>query len=63
MAHDFLTIPGTSVSAEQLFSGAQHLCHESQALLKPQTIQQEMLTKMWIKDGLLKTVSLECSRG
>jgi hypothetical protein len=61
MARDFLAIPGTSVSVEQLFSSARHLCHESRASLKPRTIQ--MLTKMWIKEGLLKTVSLECSRG
>jgi hypothetical protein len=44
-------------------SSARHLCHESRASLKPRTIQEAMLTKMWIKEGLLKTASLECGRG
>jgi hypothetical protein len=63
MARDFLAIPGTSVSVERFFSRARHLCHESRASLKPKTITEAMLTKMWIKAGLLKKASLECGRG
>ncbi|KAF7351928.1 HATC-domain-containing protein [Mycena venus] len=63
MARDFLAIPGTSVSVERLFSSARHLCHESRSSLKPSTISEAMLTKMWIKDGLLKRASLDCGRG
>jgi hypothetical protein len=57
MGCDFLAIAGTSVSVECLFSDARHLCHESRPSLKPKTISEAMLTKMWIKDGLLERVS------
>ncbi|KAF7372567.1 hypothetical protein MVEN_00119300 [Mycena venus] len=63
MARDFLAIPGTSVSVERLFSSARHLCHESRVSFKASTISEAMLTKMWIKDGLLKKASLDCGRG
>ncbi|KDQ63990.1 hypothetical protein JAAARDRAFT_117154, partial [Jaapia argillacea MUCL 33604] len=54
MAQDFLAIPGTSVSIEQLFSKSQHLCTDLQSSLKAYTITEAMLTKMWIKAGLLE---------
>ncbi|KAF7349507.1 Dimer-Tnp-hAT domain-containing protein [Mycena sanguinolenta] len=63
IARDFLAIPGTSVSVERLFSSARHLCHESRASLNSKTISEAMLTKMWIKEGLLKRASLDCGRG
>lgn len=63
MARDLSAIPGTSVSVERLFSSVRHLCHELRGSLKPETITEAMLTKMWIKEGLLKEASLECGRG
>ncbi|KAJ6527501.1 hypothetical protein B0H19DRAFT_842187, partial [Mycena capillaripes] len=50
LARNFLAIPRTM---ERFCSHTRHLCHGSRASLKSQTITQAMLTKMWIKDGLL----------
>ncbi|KAJ6543032.1 hypothetical protein B0H19DRAFT_957438 [Mycena capillaripes] len=44
-----LAIPGTSVSAEHLFSRSRHLFHEARGSMKAATIMRAMLTKMWIK--------------
>jgi hypothetical protein len=54
MARDFLAIPGTSVSVDRLFSKSRHLCSDVRSSLKADTIMIAMLTKTWIKDGLLK---------
>jgi hypothetical protein len=63
MVRDFVAIPGTSVSVERLFSSARNLCHETRASMKSDTITEAMLTKMWIKAGLLKAATLDCGRG
>ncbi|RDB30671.1 hypothetical protein Hypma_005716 [Hypsizygus marmoreus] len=47
IAWDFLAIPGTSVSSR-------HFCAELRSSLKAKTIMQALLTKVWIKAGLLK---------
>ncbi|KAF5378354.1 hypothetical protein D9615_002986 [Tricholomella constricta] len=54
MARDFLAIPGTSVSVERLFSKSRHICTDLRSSLKARTIMQSLLTKVWIKSGLLK---------
>jgi hypothetical protein len=63
MAWDFLAIPGMSVSVERLFSQSRHLCHDTRSSFKAMTIMEAMLTKMWLKAGLLKHASLDCGRG
>lgn len=53
MARDFLAIPGTSVSVERLFSKSRHLCSDLRSSMKADTIMEAMLTRSWIRDGLL----------
>ncbi|KAJ7205513.1 hypothetical protein GGX14DRAFT_307907, partial [Mycena pura] len=50
---DFLATFSTSVSIECLFSSVQHVCRETRALMKSDTITEAMLLNMWIKEGLL----------
>lgn len=53
MAHDFLTIPATSVSVEQTFSKSHHICSDLRGSLKAETIQKALLAKVWIRSRLL----------
>ncbi|EIN07766.1 hypothetical protein PUNSTDRAFT_70285, partial [Punctularia strigosozonata HHB-11173 SS5] len=53
MARDFLAIPATSVSVERVFSKSRHICSDLRSSLRAETIQQALLTKVWIRSGLL----------
>ena len=53
MACDFLAIPATSVSVERTFSRSRHICSDLRCSLKAQTITQSLLSKVWIRSGLL----------
>jgi hypothetical protein len=53
MARDFLAIPATSVSVERTFSKSRHICTDLRSSLKVETIQKALLSKVWIRDGLL----------
>ncbi|KZT32142.1 hypothetical protein SISSUDRAFT_969573, partial [Sistotremastrum suecicum HHB10207 ss-3] len=50
MARDYLAIPAASVSVERMFSASRHLCSDSRASLNPETINQAMCIKLWLKD-------------
>ncbi|CAB5104360.1 unnamed protein product [Rhizophagus irregularis] len=49
MARDYLTILGTSVPVERIFSGGSDLITKRCSSLKPETIQMYMCLKNWIK--------------
>ncbi|KAF5328268.1 hypothetical protein D9758_017841 [Tetrapyrgos nigripes] len=53
-ACDFLAIPGTSVSVEQLFSKSCHLCSDVHSSMKAETTTQAMYAKVWLKDGFFE---------
>ena len=53
MAHDFLAIPATSVSVECTFSKLRHICSDLRCSMKADTITQSLLSKVWIRNGLL----------
>jgi len=54
MARDFLAIPATSVSVEQVFSKSRHICNSLRSSLKEKTITMALLTKVWIRSGLFE---------
>ena len=54
MARDYLAIPATSVSVEQVFSKSQHICRNLRSSLKEKTITMALLTKVWIWSGLFE---------
>jgi hypothetical protein len=53
MARDFLAIPATSISVERVFSKSRHICTDLRSSLKAETISEALLSKVWIKSGLL----------
>jgi hypothetical protein len=63
MARDFLAILGTTVSVERLFSKSRDLCHEARGSMKAEKIMRVILTKMWIKAGLLVIAPLAIALG
>jgi hypothetical protein len=56
MARDFLAIPATSVSVERIFSKSRRICQDLRSSLLAETIQEALLTKVWIRTGLFKLV-------
>ncbi|EEB97734.1 hypothetical protein MPER_02884, partial [Moniliophthora perniciosa FA553] len=54
MARDFLAIPATSVSVERVYSQSRHICQDLWSALKAETVSEAMLSKAWIKSGLLE---------
>ena len=52
MAQDYLAIPVTVVSVEQLFSSSRYLCTDVCSSLKVGLITMAMCTKQWMREGL-----------
>jgi hypothetical protein len=53
MARNLLAIPATSVSVEGVFSKSRHICTDLRSSLKAETVTQALLSKVWIRSGLL----------
>ena len=62
MAHDFLAIPATSASVECTFSKSQHICSDLWCSMKADAITQSLLSKVWIRNGLLDPNAPELRR-
>ncbi|KAJ3998080.1 hypothetical protein F5050DRAFT_1547185, partial [Lentinula boryana] len=45
--------PKTSVSVERTFSKSRHICSDLHGSLKAETVQKALLSKVWIRSGLL----------
>jgi len=56
MARDYLAIPAASVAVERTFSRSHHICADLRSSRKAETIRQALLTKTWIRAGLLDVV-------
>lgn len=53
MARDYLAIQGSSVAVERVFSKSRHICADLRSSLKAPTIRKALLSKVWIRSGLL----------
>ncbi|KAJ3713426.1 hypothetical protein C8R42DRAFT_752352 [Lentinula raphanica] len=53
MARNFLAISATNVSVERTFSKFCHICANLKSSLKANTIREALLSKVWIRSGLL----------
>lgn len=62
MARDFLPIPATSVSVERVFSKSRHICTDLRSSLRAETVREALLTKVWIRNGLLDVVKQPTKR-
>src|ERR1700733_395610 len=62
MARDFFAIPATSVSVERVFSKSCHICTDLRSSLKAETISEALLSKVWIREGLLDVNELKPPR-
>lgn len=56
VARDILAIPATSVAVERVFSKSRHICTDLRSSLKAETVREALLTKVWIRGGLLGMV-------
>ncbi|ESK95207.1 hypothetical protein Moror_1025 [Moniliophthora roreri MCA 2997] len=48
-----LAIPATSILVKRVFSQSRHICQDLQSALKAETLCEALLSKAWVKSGLL----------
>jgi len=52
MAKDYLAIPATSVSSEQVFSSAENMITDKRCRLAPKTVRAGQCLRSWMKRPL-----------